>query len=55
MNEEALGRISAESFKKLEEALHNPETTGIEVLAAFLNMPDEDFEIMRPIVQDLII
>lgn len=55
MNEEALGRISAESFKKLEEALHNPETTGVEVLAAFLNMPDEDFEIMRPIVQDLII
>lgn len=55
MNKEALGRISAESFEKLEEALHNPETTGVEVLAAFLNMPDEDFEIMRPIVQDLII
>ena len=55
MNEEALGRISTESFEKLEEALHNPETTGIEVLAAFLNMPDEDFEIMRPVVQDLII
>lgn len=55
MNEEVLSRISSESFKKLEEALHNPETTGIEILAAFLSMPDEDFEIMRPIVQDLII
>lgn len=55
MNEEVLSRVSSESFSNLSNALENPESTGMDILAAFLSMPDEDFELLRPIVQDLII
>lgn len=55
MNEEVLSKVSSESFSNLSNALENPESTGMDILAAFLSMPDEDFELLRPIVQDLII
>lgn len=55
MNEEVLSRVSSESFSNLSNALENPESTGMDILAAFLSMPDEDFELLRPVVQDLII
>lgn len=55
MNEEVLSRVSSESFSNLSNALENPESTGMDILAAFLSMPDEDFELLRPIVQDLIV
>lgn len=55
MNEEVLSRVSSESFSNLSNALENPESTGMDILAAFLSMPDDDFELLRPIVQDLII
>lgn len=55
MNEEVLSRVSSESFTNLSNALENPESTGMDILAAFLSMPDDDFELLRPIVQDLII
>jgi len=55
MNEEVLSRVSSESFSNLNNVLENPESTGMDILAAFLSMPDEDFELLRPIVQDLII
>ena len=54
MNEENLSRVSTESFQKLESALNSPEADGIEILAAFLNMEDEDFEILRPLFQDVL-
>lgn len=54
MNEENLSRVSTESFQKLESALNNPEADGIEILAAVLNMEDEDFEIIRPLFQDIL-
>ena len=54
MNEENLSRLSTESFQKLETALNNPEADGVEVLAAFLSMEDEDFEILRPLFQDIL-
>lgn len=55
MNEEVLSKVSSESFSNLSNALENPESTGMDILAAFLSMPDEDFELLRPVVQDLII
>lgn len=55
MNEEVLSRVSSESFSNLSNALENPESTGMDILAAFLSMPDEDFELLRPVIQDLII
>jgi hypothetical protein len=55
MNEEVLSRVSSESFSNLSNALENPESTGMDILAAFLSMPDDDFELLRPVVQDLII
>lgn len=55
MNEEVLSKVSSESFSNLNNTLENPESTGMDILAAFLSMPDEDFELLRPIVQDLII
>lgn len=54
MNEENLSRLSTESFQKLESTLNNPEANGIEILAAFLSMEDEDFEILRPLFQDIL-
>ena len=54
MNEENLSKVSSESFQKLESTLNNPEANGIEILAAFLSMEDEDFEILRPLLQDLL-
>lgn len=54
MNEEILSRVNSESFSNLSQILENPETTGIDILAAFLSMPDDDFELLRPVVQDLI-
>lgn len=55
MNEENLSRVNSESFSNLSNTLENPESTGMDILAAFLSMPDEDFELLRPVVQDSII
>ena len=55
MNEEVLSKVNSESFSNLSQVLENPEATGMDILATFLSMPDDDFELLRPVVQDLII
>lgn len=55
MNEEALNNLNANSFEALDKVINNPEADGLEVLAALLSLPDEDFEALRPIMQEVII
>lgn len=51
---DAMSRLNSESFKKLTEAVENPNENGLEVIAALINLPDEDFEMLRPVMQDAI-
>ena len=58
MNEETLNtlsKINSESFESLGNTLENPDSTGMDILASLLSMPDEDFNILRPVIQELIL
>lgn len=48
----AFNKISDESLDSIDDILNNPEANGIDILAALLTVPDEDFEILRPIFQE---
>ena len=55
MNEEKIEQImkmSADSIIAVGDILDNPEATGLDILAVLLAMPDEDFEIIRPLFQE---
>ena len=53
--ENVMNQLSSESLDNLGEVLDNPEANGIDILSALLAMPDEDFEILRPIFQESMI
>lgn len=48
----AFNKISDESLDSIDDILNNPEANGIDILAVLLTVPDEDFEILRPIFQE---
>ena len=48
----AFNQLSLESLGILDEALDNPEASGMDLFAALLSVPDEEFEIIRPIFQE---
>ena len=48
----AFDQLSLESLGILDEALSNPEASGMDLFAALLSVPDEEFEIIRPIFQE---
>ncbi len=55
MNEEKIDQImkmSTDSIDAVGGILDNPEATGLDILAVLLAMPDEDFEIIRPLFQE---
>ena len=55
MNEEKIDQImkmSADSIDAVGDILDNPEATGLDILRVLLAMPDEDFEIIRPLFQE---
>lgn len=52
---DVIGRLNNESFKKLTEMIENPNENGLEIIAALINLPDEDFELLRPVMQESII
>lgn len=52
---EALNSLSTNSLEILDEVLNNQEANGIEILAALLSLPDEQFEIIRPLFQEAMI
>ena len=49
---ETLINVSGESWDNIGKILNTPEASGLEVLAVLLAMPDEDFEIIRPLFQE---
>lgn len=59
MNEEevkkALEGLDEESLNTLENILNDPDADGMAILAALLAMPDEQFEVLRPVFQDAMI
>lgn len=55
MNEEKIEQImkmSDNSIEAVGDILDNPEANGLDILAVLLAMPDEDFEIIRPLFQE---
>lgn len=55
MNEEKIEQImkmSDNSVEAVGDILDNPEATGLDILGVLLAMPDEDFEIIRPLFQE---
>ena len=42
-------------LKQMEDVFNDPDADGIKILSAFLALPDEQFQILRPIVQDIMI
>jgi dUTP pyrophosphatase len=55
MNEEKIDQImkmSTDSIDAVGDILDNPEATGLDILGVLLAMPDEDFEIIRPLFQE---
>lgn len=52
---EALDSISLDSLDLLDKAINDPESNGLKVFSALLMMPDEDFEIVRPLFQEELI
>ena len=55
MNEEKIDQImkmSDNSIDAVGDILDNPEATGLDILGVLLAMPDEDFEIIRPLFQE---
>ena len=50
-----LSRLNTDAFEKLSEAVENPSEDGLNVLAALISLPDDDFELLRPVMQDSII
>ena len=53
--DEALDQLSSHGFDALGEVLNNPESNGVDIIASLLAMPDNDFEVLRPIFQEAII
>lgn len=54
MNENAFEGISQETLDRLDKLFDSNETGGLELLSAFLSLPDADFEVLRPVLQDSI-
>lgn len=54
MNENAFEGISQETLDRLDKLFDSNETGGLELLGAFLALPDADFEVLRPVLQDSI-
>ena len=52
---EALDNISMDSLDLLDKAINDPGSNGLKVFSALLMMPDEDFEIIRPLFQEELI
>lgn len=55
MNEEKIEQImkmSDNSIEAVGDILDNPEATGLDILGVLFAMPDEDFEIIRPLFQE---
>lgn len=56
MNEEKkieqIMKMSDNSIEAVGDILDNPEANGLDILAVLLAMPDEDFEIIRPLFQE---
>ena len=52
INTETFDRISPESLDTIGKILDNPDSDGLALLAALLAVPDNDFEILRPVFQD---
>lgn len=52
---EAFDNISLGSLDLLDKAINDPESNGLKVFSALLMMPDEDFEIIRPLFQEELI
>ena len=56
MNEEEkikiFNQISNESINALDSAITDPENNGLNIFGALMGMPDEDFEILRPLFQE---
>lgn len=55
MNEEKIEQImkmNDNSIEAVGDILDNPEATGLDILGVLLAMPDEDFEIIRPLFQE---
>lgn len=50
--DETISQLSNESLSAFGEILDNPEANGIDIIAGLLAMPDEDFELLRPIFQE---
>ena len=59
MNEEevkkALSGLDEESLAALEKVLDNPDADGMAILATLLAIPDEQFEVLRPVFQDTMV
>lgn len=49
---EAFNNVSIDSLDALDKAINNPESNGLDLFSALLGMPDNDFEILRPIFQE---
>lgn len=55
MNEEKIDQItqmSNDSIEAVGNILDNPEANGLDILGVLLTLPDEDFEIIRPLFQE---
>lgn len=52
---EAFDNISMDSLDLLDKAINDPGSNGLKVFSALLMMPDEDFEIVRPLFQEELI
>ena len=56
MNEEIkLNESQEEALKQMEDTFNDPEADGMKILGAFLALPDDQFQILRPVVQDIMI
>lgn len=56
MNEDIkLNESQEEALKQMEDTFNDPEADGMKILGAFLALPDEQFQILRPVVQDIMV
>jgi len=53
--EEVFSGLSPDGIEKLDEILDQDTTNGLALLAGLFSLNDEDFEILRPLIQDTMV
>ena len=53
--EEIFEGMTSEQFKVIGELVNDPNTDGTKIFTAILEMPEQEFEVLRPALQEMIV